>query len=248
MNKMNILVIEDSKEISDKLVALLEANQYNVVAVAATHKDALAAMYASHVDLIIIDVFLGDQPDGILFAETISTIPEALKPFIFLTSSHDRRIFERAKLTRPFGFLLKPFNELEVLYAIEMALEKFYDQSMALTGETKNVVFGDDYLFIKKNRALKKVRIAEILYIDVDKRYCNIHTENERFVVQLSLVKAAEMFEAYQFVRTHRNYLVNSKWIEEIIPQEDAIILSGKREVPLSENYKKIIKNLNLLR
>jgi FixJ family two-component response regulator len=51
---------------------------------------------------------------------------------VFLTSSNDRQIFERAKLTRPFSFLMKPFNELEILYAIEMAVEKFHNQNDAL--------------------------------------------------------------------------------------------------------------------
>jgi len=57
------------------------------VAVATNYKDALAVFYDQSVDLIIIDVFLNGVPDGITFAETISTIPGALKPFIFLTSS-----------------------------------------------------------------------------------------------------------------------------------------------------------------
>jgi DNA-binding LytR/AlgR family response regulator len=225
----------------------LTENGFNVVAVCANYKDALERYYQEAVDVIIIDVFLNGAPDGIVFAETISTVPGAIKPFIFLTSSKDRRIFERAKLTSPFGFLLKPFNELEVIYAIEMALEKFYDQSMALTGETKNVVINDDHLFIKKNKSLKKVFIKDILYVEVEKRYCNIHTAEERFVVLISLVKLSSLFEEHRFIRTHRNFLVNAKKIQEIILNEDSIILEGNVSVPLSDNYKKLTKDLNLL-
>lgn len=247
MNKVNILLIEDSKEISDSLKSLLESNGFNVLAIADNYKEALEVFYNQPVDLVIIDVFLNGAPEGITFAETISTVPGLLKPFIFLTSSKDRRIFDRARLTSPFGFLLKPFNELEVIYAIEMALEKFYDQSMALTGETKNVVINDDHLFIKKDRSLKKVFIKEILYVEVEKRYCNIHTATERFVILISLVKIASLFETHSFIRTHRNFLVNSNMIEEIILNEDTIILKGNRSVPLSDNYKKLTKDLNLL-
>ncbi|MFK7785740.1 MAG: LytR/AlgR family response regulator transcription factor [Crocinitomicaceae bacterium] len=247
MNKVNILLIEDSPEISDSLKSLLEDNDFNVAAIADNYKDALEIVYKESIDLVIIDVFLNGVPDGITFAETISTVPGALKPFIFLTSSKDRRIFDRAKLTSPFGFLLKPFNELEVIYSIEMALEKFYDQSMALTGETKNVVINDDHLFIKKNKSLKKVFIKDILYVEVEKRYCNIHTSDERFVVLISLVKISSLFEKHQFIRTHRNFLVNATMIREIILNEDSIILEGNVSVPLSDNYKKLTKDLNLL-
>ncbi|MFT6981955.1 MAG: DNA-binding LytR/AlgR family response regulator [Crocinitomicaceae bacterium] len=247
MNKINILIIEDLKSESDPLVELLTKNGFNVVAVAENFKDAIKVFYEEPIDLLIIDVFLNGVPDGVTFAETISTVPGSLKPFIFLTSSKDRKIFDRAKLTSPFSFLLKPFNELEVLYAIEMALEKFYDQGMALTGETKNAVINDDHVFVKKNKSLKKISIADILYVEVEQRYCNIYTDSERYVVLISLVKIAAMFEEHSFIRTHRNYLVNSKMIEEIILNEDTIILKGKHSVPLSDNYKKLTKQFNLL-
>ncbi|PHR21926.1 MAG: DNA-binding response regulator, partial [Fluviicola sp.] len=53
--------------------------------------------------------------------------------------------------------------------------------------------------------------------------------------------------EKHRFIRTHRNFLVNSKMIEEIILNEDTILLKGNRSVPLSDNYKKLTKDFNLL-
>ncbi|MFK7785428.1 MAG: LytR/AlgR family response regulator transcription factor [Crocinitomicaceae bacterium] len=246
MSRINILVIEDQKEESDSLVASLTNNGFNVL-VEENYKYALKTFYEASIDLVIIDVFLDGMPDGITFAETISTVPGALKPFIFLTSSQDRSIFDRAKLTSPFSFLLKPFNELEVLYSIEIALEKFYGQGMIFTANTKKAVISDDHLFIKKNKVLKKVFISNILYVEVEKHYCNIHTDSERYVVLISLVKIADLFEKHGFIRTQRNYLVNSNKIKEIILNEDTIILLGGQSVPLSDNYKKFTKNLNLL-
>lgn len=129
MDNVNILIIEDTPQESDKLIKVLNENNYTISGVARTFKEALDLYYKVKVDIVIIDIFLDGVPDGITFAETINTVPDASKPFVFLTSSTDRKIFERAKLTQPFSFLMKPFNELEVLYAIEMAVEKFYDQN-----------------------------------------------------------------------------------------------------------------------
>ena len=148
MDKLNILIIEDSKDESDALSRVLIDNNYNVVGVAASFKEALNLFYSNPVDLVVIDVFLDGNPEGIMFAETICITPNAAKPFIFLTSSNSRQIFERAKLTKPFGFLIKPFNELEVLYAIEMAIEKFYDQKNSLAPINGNAVFGNQYFFV----------------------------------------------------------------------------------------------------
>ena len=150
MSTFNILLIEDIITESQELVKVLETNHYNVVGIATNYREALTLFYQNKVDLVIIDVFLNGQPDGIAFAETITITPEILKPFVFLTSSKDRQIFERAKLTKPFSFLLKPFNELEVMYAIEMAIEKFYDQINVFQIENSDTVITKDYLFIKK--------------------------------------------------------------------------------------------------
>jgi DNA-binding LytR/AlgR family response regulator len=127
------------------------------------------------VDVVIIDIFLNGSPDGIAFAETINVVPNASKPFVFLTSSNDRQIFERAKLTH--CFLMKPFNELEILY-IEM-VEKFHNQNDAFFSDEQDTVISAEYMFIKKGKSLKKVLIEDIIYIEVEERYCNIITEKK---------------------------------------------------------------------
>lgn len=195
MDNINVLIIEDTPEQSDALVKVLLENNYNIAGVAVNFTDALKLFYETVVDVIIIDVFLDGKPDGITFAESINIIPQASKPFVFLTSSQDRQIFERAKLTRPFSFLMKPFNELEILYAIEMAVEKFYEQTNVFLSEEQNTVISNDSLFIKKKNSLKKVALEDILYIEVEERYCNIITEKEKFVILISLTKISELLD-----------------------------------------------------
>jgi DNA-binding LytR/AlgR family response regulator len=248
MDNVNVLIIEDLPAESDALVKVLTANNYTVVGIATTYNEALLLFYKNAVDIIVIDVFLDGKPDGITFAETISIIPNAIKPFVFLTSSKDRQIFERAKLTHPFSFLLKPFNELEILYAIEMAVEKFYAQTNVFLSEDQNTVISKEYLFIKKKNSLKKVLIADVLYIEVEERYCNIVTENEKFVILISLTKIIELLDADKFCRTHRNFIVNSEKIEEIMVSDNLIILKGNHKITLSDKYKDLVKRFQVLK
>ncbi|WP_395058845.1 LytR/AlgR family response regulator transcription factor [Flavobacterium sp.] len=248
MDKINILIIEDTKSEEEALTSVLLENDYNIVGVATNYTEALTLFYQHKVDLVIIDVFLNGQPEGITFAETITITPNIAKPFVFLTSSKDRQIFERAKLTKPFSFLLKPFNELEVLYAIEMAIEKFYEQTNVFVSEDQDTVIGANYLFIKKKNALKKVAIDDIIYIEVEERYCNIITHNEKFLVALSLTKITTLLDTNNFTRTHRNFIVNTNRITEIILNENLIILEGNYKVTLSEKYKEFIHKYKILR
>jgi two-component system, LytTR family, response regulator len=247
MDNINVLIIEDEKLQSDALQKVLLENNYNVVGVATNYADALSLFYKQTVDIVIIDVFLDGKPDGITFAETITIVPNASKPFVFLTNSQDRKVFERAKLTQPFSFLMKPFNELELLYAIEMAVEKCYAQTNIFLSEDQDTVIGNDYLFIKKKNALKKVALSEILYIEVEDRYCNIITEKEKFVILISLIKISELLDKNKFIRTHRNTIVNADKIEEIILADNLIILKGNHKVNLSDKYKDFLKKMNIL-
>lgn len=248
MNNINVLIIEDTPSESDALIKGLQANNYTIAGLATNHKDALSLFYNNKIDIVIIDIFLNGLPDGLAFAESINIIPNASKPFVFLTSSTDRKIFERAKLTKPFSYLMKPFNELELLYALELAVEKFYGQDNVFLSEEENTVISKEYLFIKKGKSLKKVDISDIVYIEVEEKYCNIITEKEKFVILISLTKILELFDSTVFCRTHRNFIVNTKKMIEIIPTDNLIILQGNHSVILSNKYKDIITRAYILK
>lgn len=248
MSNVNVLIIEDTPAEGDRLIQVLEANNYTVVGLATSFKEALTLFYKVEADIIVIDIFLNGIPDGITFAETISVIPEASKPFVFLTSSRDRKIFERAKLTQPFSFLMKPFNELEVLYALEMAVEQFYAQEDAFLGDEEDTVISKEHLFIKKGKSLKKVRITDIIYIEVEEKYCNIFIEKEKFVILISLTKMLQLLDNAIFQRTHRNFIVNINHITEIILADNLILLTGNHKATLSERHKDIVKKVRTLK
>jgi two-component system, LytTR family, response regulator len=247
MEKINVLIIEDIAEESDLLIEALQKD-YTIVGVAKTYTEALDLFYKNSVDIVIIDVFLNGKPDGITFAKTINVVPNSLKPFVFLTSSKDRQIFERAKLTKPFSFLMKPFNELEILYAIEMAVEKFYDQTHVFSSSEKDTVVSNDFLFIKKKDALKKVKLDDIIYIEVEERYCDIVTETEKFLILISLTKLMEQLDAKRFFQTHRNFVIHVDKILEIIPSQNLVMLKGNHQVTLSDKYKGFMSQFHILK
>lgn len=250
MDNINVLIIEDTPAESDALIQVLTANNYTVVGLATTYTEALTLFYNSdiNIDIVVIDIFLDGKADGITFAETINIVPNKSKPFVFLSSSKDRQIFERAKLTQPFSFLLKPFNELEILYALEMAVEKFYGQTNVFLSEVQDTVISEDYLFVKKNKSLKKVLIDDIIYIEVEDRYCNIITENDKFLILMSLTKLIQLLDPEKFNQTHRCYIVNSSKIEEIIVNDNLVILKGNHQVTLSDKYKDFLKKFRILK
>ena len=248
MDQINILIVEDLESESSMMKTVLEENSFNVVAVATNAREAIRIFLQEKVDILILDIFLNGHPEGLNVAETIDAMPNKMRPFIFVTSSTDRRVFERAKLTNPFAYIVKPWNELELIYAIEQAIEKFYGQQGSLSVEEENTVIGDEYLFIKKGKSLKKVHTSEIVYIEVEEKYCNIITVKEKFVILISLVKMVELLDSNKFYRTHRNFIVNGEKIVEIVLSDNLIILEGNHQATLSDTYKDITKKIRTLR
>ncbi len=117
-----ILVVEDEMIISKDIQRSLKKMGCDVVGSAVSGADALAKAEASRPDLVMMDIHIKGDMDGI---ETAAHICQRLRvPIIYLTAFADAPTLERAKQTGPFGYLLKPFEERELATAIEMALYK----------------------------------------------------------------------------------------------------------------------------
>lgn len=247
MSRIAVMIVEDNADEGQALKELFEKD-YAVAGLARTYGEALELFYKSKPDVVIINVFLDGKPEGISFAETINTVPISSRPFVFLTNSKDRKIFERARLTNPYSFLIKPCDELEIQYAIEMAVEKFCKLTSMFAAVGRNTVISRDYLFIKKKDTLKKVHVNDMLYLEVEERYCSVFTEKEKFLVQMSLTKMLDLLDPNKFCQTHRNYIVNTERITEIIPADNLVVLTGNHKVTLSDKYKSMLNRFSILK
>ena len=122
MSKIRILVVEDESLVARDIQNMLRSLGYEVTGIVASGEQAIQKASASAPDLVLMDIVLKGEIDGITAAETLWE--DYGIPVIFLTAYADDTTFERAKLTKPFGYLLKPFEERELQTTIEMALYK----------------------------------------------------------------------------------------------------------------------------
>ncbi len=122
MPKIRILVVEDESLVARDIQNMLRSLGYEVTGVVASGEQAIQKASASPPDLVLMDIVLKGEIDGITAAEKLWE--EYGIPVIYLTAYADDTTFERAKLTKPFGYLLKPFEERELQTTIEMALYK----------------------------------------------------------------------------------------------------------------------------
>ncbi len=122
MDDSRILIVEDEKIICLDLQRRLEKFGYAVVGIAATADEAVAKATELRPDIILMDIMLGEDSDGIDAATQIKDLLAI--PVIFLTAYADDKTLERAKAAEPFGYVLKPFKERELYTTIDIALYK----------------------------------------------------------------------------------------------------------------------------
>ncbi len=117
-----ILIVEDESIIALNLQEILESLDYKVPAVVASAEQAIIRAGELQPSLVLMDIRLQGEMDGIQAAEQIWK--QFQIPVIYLTGHSDRSTVERVRLTAPFGYLLKPIKKQELYVAIESALQR----------------------------------------------------------------------------------------------------------------------------
>ena len=120
MGDIRILIVEDEPIIAEDIAALVENNDFDVSAIAYTKAIALRELDTNLPDLVLLDINLNGEMDGLAIAEIINE--QFNIPFIFITSYSDKSTLEKAKYTEPSGYIVKPFNEAGLYSTLEIAL------------------------------------------------------------------------------------------------------------------------------
>ena len=122
MKSVEVLVVEDEAIVAADLAAQLRRLHYKVPAVVSTGEEALALVSRMNPGLVLMDIKLAGEVDGIEAARRIQT--ELATPVIYLSAHSDEATLARAKTTGPYGYLVKPFDLAELRTTIEVALYK----------------------------------------------------------------------------------------------------------------------------
>jgi DNA-binding LytR/AlgR family response regulator len=237
---VNILVVEDESIVRKDIERSLEKLGYHVVGHADNGEKALEVARLTRPDLALMDIQIKGDMTGIDTAEAIKQ--EMDIPVIYLTAFADEPTLNKAKLTEPHGYILKPFKEIDLHTTIEMAIHKHGKEREVkveneLLKSLSNYKSNANYLFIKHQSKLVKVNTADIYYVEALKDYMQIVTADVKYTIHATMKDIERKLPKTVFQRLHRSFIVNMDKISAI-SGSDIILSDINKEIPVGGNYR----------
>jgi DNA-binding LytR/AlgR family response regulator len=253
MSSLNILVVEDESIIAKDIESSLLKLGYRVVGICSRGEDAVKMVSEQTIDLILMDIMLKGDISGI---ETAKRINETFDiPIIYLTAYADESTLSNAKMTEPYGYILKPFKEIDLHTAIEMAVykhKKVLDikrERDLLYSIVENQEQGTskDFLFVKAGSRIVKIKMSDVFFVEALKDYVVINLVNVRYTVHSTMKDIEKKLAGNQFIRVHRSFIVR---LDKIVAVENhnLILESDKKAIPIGGSYKDdLVRRINIV-
>lgn len=254
MSKTKILIVEDESIIAEDIADSLESIGYAIVGIVSSGEEAIAISSELQPDIVLMDIMLQGQMDGITAAEQIQSRFQI--PAIFLTAYADEKTLQRVKETNPFGYIVKPFEEKNLHLTIQIALQRHQYDSLtnlpnrsSFRGRLKEILASDRRQTTREiyrendPRDSQSPRLIPILSISLDRiqRITGIlgHTNGELVICSvakrlltcveeidiLARIEAAEFAIALKHVRQKQDVADIAQTILDIISQP--LVLEG---------------------
>ncbi len=221
------LAIDDEPLALNKMAGYIKMTPFfELVGLCRSGYEAIGLLSNTEVDLMFVDINMPDI-NGLDFVRSLHHKPQV----IFVTAFSEYAI-EGFRLDA-LDYLLKPVGYNEFLKSANKA-RSFFEASLPESSKTENP---DEYLFVKSDYRMVRIRVNDIIYIEGMREYVRIHLENAKPLMPLiSLRLLEEQLPQDRFMRVHRSYIVNLQKIESI--EHNRIVFNGKVLIPVSDQYK----------
>jgi DNA-binding LytR/AlgR family response regulator len=202
---MRIGILEDELLIAEHLSELIMEKDYELVFCVDNFKEAKEEVKKG-VDFLMLDIKIAGEQDGIDFANYIKS--KLNIPFLFISSNVDEETLQRVIQAKPYGFLSKPFKNIDVEMALDLAMEKFIHSP-----EHSN---SKKAIFLKDKGSWIKFELDNILYIEASDNYSIIYlSQKSEVLITKNLKYFEENLPSNQFIRINRSNIINKNFVTQ---------------------------------
>jgi len=223
MNKLRCIVIEDQAPAQRILQKYISDTDY--LELQGLFSDAISAMAylnENQTDIIFLDIHL-PKISGVEFLKSLIN-----RPAVIMTTAFPDFALESYEYD-VVDYLLKPFSFARFLKAVNKVSARTKEEEQA-------------EIFIKSGHEHIKVSVSDIVYINSDNDYTEIHTSSQRILSLNTLRNWEDELSNHSFLRCHKSYIINKAKIQSI--NSNAIQLSNDIEIPIGRAYKQNLKDI----
>jgi len=222
-------ILEDDPFIAEELERVVSTMGHKVGINTSLPKELIDYVNKDAVDLLLLDVNLGQEMDGIETAKQI--LSNSYIPIVFITSYFDDITLSNIRMLNPRGYVLKPFREIDVKININLGLQPVPSTPMEYSNKEAQPIF------IKKSGDLVKVNPETILFLKGEDNYTLVHFEDgTRHMSSSTLKLMSEQFTDYGFLRVHKSYAINLNKLETV---SGSVVYVDGESIPIGKSYKK---------
>lgn len=214
MTKWNCIIAEDEPLAQKQMVKYIEQNEHlNLLKVFSNGLDALKFLQENNIDLVFFDINM-PQLSGMELAKMARKMDLSFK--LIFTTAFTEYAVDSYKVNAD-DYLLKPFSLNDFNDSIEKLISKSVKEDADLVPE-KDVEWERDYVFVKSNYQIRRIKFDEIQYFEGLKDYIQIYLKGEKHPVLIltSFKKVIEKLPENKFMRIHRSYIVNLDAVEKV--------------------------------
>lgn len=230
---MKCIIVDDNKMSREMVKQLVEQVDFlELKGECETPVEAFNYLKKNDIDLVFLDV----EMPGMTGIELIKNLEK--RPIVILITAKKDYAVEAFEVNVA-DYIIKPVTLSRFMGAVDRAKELFEDQKKEISQKEK------DFIFVRSNSLLTKVKINDIIYAQALGDYVNIFTNEKRLTVHITLKGLEEKLPQDKFYRLHRSYLTSLHHIDNI---EEGTAYIGKHPLPIGEQYKKeLLRKINLI-
>lgn len=228
--RINVLIVEDDPITAQDISEMLEEYGMRVTDSVSSGESALELVKVNRPDVILMDVNLEGELDGVATAAKLQEYENI--PLIYLTANSDKITASRAFSTNPSAFITKPFDETNMIYAIELA---FNNHLKTVFESVQKDLNNKNCIFLKSADRFEKVMLSDILYLQADGSYSHVYTKDKKYSSSNNLNAVWKNLTHPSFIRIHRSYVINA---DNVTSFDIDFVYFNERYIPYSKNNK----------
>lgn len=228
-----IIIVEDEPELANNIAELTSLLGYSVSGIFNNSKSCLNFLYNNHADLILMDILIKGEGNGITLAESIKK--QFNIPIIFCSAYTDDIILQKVKQVSPQGYIVKPFSRDILKTTLFLALNSH------LQPKEERASFHKETFHVRDKGYVIPLEVNKILLARADGLYTEIITSEKKYLIRDILKDIEARLPQEKFLRVHKSFLVN---MDHVTSFNSKGITINKQIIPLRRGLFKTLKEM----